>query len=108
MSKETKALREIVFEIGCEELPATNLADIFETAALEKTENPLLEKWKKAFTDNRIAFESAKVWATPRRLVFYVSGAAASQEKRDQLTRLMAKQEAFGADGKPTEKLLTI
>src|SRR5262245_14947507 len=52
MSAKEPKNKDLLFEIGCEELPATNLADIFETAALEKTENPLLEKWKKAFTDN--------------------------------------------------------
>ena len=65
--------KNLVFEIGSEELPATNLADIFETAAAEKSENPLLEKWKKIFKDNRISFGDAKVWATPRRLVFFLS-----------------------------------
>ena len=95
--------KELVFEIGAEELPATNLADIFENG-----ENPLLEKWKKAFLENRIAFEEAKVWATPRRLVFYLAGVVSLQEKRDQLTRLLSKQEAYDASGNPTEKFLTI
>jgi len=100
--------KELVFEIGSEELPATNLADIFETAAAEGGENPLLAKWKKLFTDNRIAFGEAKVWATPRRLVFHLTSVASLQEKRDQLTRLLSKQEAYDAGGKPTEKFLTI
>ncbi len=104
MAKNVPDLRELVFEIGSEELPATNLADIFESGG----ENPLLEKWKQVFVDNRIAFESAKVWATPRRLVFYLSGVAPSQGKRDQLTRLMAKQEAYDGEGKPAEKFLSI
>ncbi len=95
--------KDLVFEIGAEELPATNLADIFES-----DENPLLEKWKKAFLDNRIAFGEAKVWATPRRLVFYLTSVASLQEKRDQLTRLLSKQEAYDVSGSPTEKFLTI
>ena len=95
--------KELVFEIGAEELPATNLAGIFES-----DENPLLEKWKKAFLDNRIAFGEARVWATPRRLVFYLTSVVSLQEKRDQLTRLLSKQEAYDASGNPTEKFLTI
>ena len=101
-------LKNLVFEIGSEELPATNLADIFETAAAEKAENPLLEKWKKIFKDNRISFGDAKVWATPRRLVFFLSDVGASQEKKDVLTRVLMKSEAYDSNGKPTEKFLMI
>lgn len=108
MTKASDQPRELVFEIGSEELPATNLADVFETAALERTPNPLLEKWKQAFESNRIAFDKAAVWATPRRLVFYLTGVAPAQSKRDQLTRLLSKQEAYDAEGRPTEKFLTI
>ncbi len=105
MKKKTssESPRNLVFEIGTEELPATNLADIFETA-----ENVLKAKWKKIFQDNRIGFERAEVWATPRRLVFYLEGVAPSQTGRDQLTKLMTKGEAYGDDGKPSEKFLTI
>jgi len=112
---ENKKLKELVFEIGTEELPATNLADIFppeadppSAGASERTGNPLLEKWKKTFRDNRLSFVSANVWATPRRLVFILSGVAPFQEKHDQLTRVMTKSEAYGADDKATEKFLTI
>ena len=101
-------VKNLVFEIGSEELPATNLADIFESAAAEKTENVLKTKWKKTFEDNRIGFQRAEVWATPRRLVFYLEGVSPSQTPRDQLTKLMAQAEAYGADGQPAEKLLTI
>lgn len=114
--------QDIVFEIGTEELPATNLADIFSAgggsppeadppragASVEDFDNVLKAKWKKLFEDHRIAYESAEVWATPRRLVFFLKNAASSQSARDQFTKLMAQTEAFGADGKPTEKFLTI
>ena len=102
------SLKNLVFEIGSEELPATNLADIFESAAMEKTDNVLKVKWKKTFEDNRIGFQRAEVWATPRRLVFYLEGVAPSQAPRDQLTKLLAQAEAYGPDGKPGEKFLMI
>ncbi len=103
MAKVAEKTRDLVFEIGSEELPATNLADFFEG-----NENPLLEKWKKAVADNRLAFGEAKVWATPRRLVFHMTNVAPLQQKCDQLTRLLSKQEAYDTAGKPTEKFLTI
>ena len=101
--KQDKNLKNLIFEIGTEELPATNLADIFES-----TENSLKTKWKKIFQDHRISFERAEVWATPRRLVFYFEGISPSQTPRDQLTKLMTKTEAYGEDGKPSEKFLNI
>ena len=48
------------------------------------------------------------MWATPRRRVFHLSEVALSQEKHDLLTRVMTKSEAYDADGKATEKFLTI
>ena len=99
----TSLSKDIIFELGTEELPATNLADLFESP-----ENPLKAKWEKIFQDHRIAFESSEVWATPRRLVFYLKNVSSVQSARDQLTKLMAQSEAAGADGKPTEKFLTI
>ncbi len=103
-AKSVKATdASLLFEIGTEELPATNLADIYESA-----DSMLLLKWKEALLNNRIAIEGARVWATPRRLIFYAEKAALQQQKKDQLTKLMSKPEAYGADDRPTEKFLTI
>ena len=120
-SKEAVS-KDILFEIGTEELPATNLADIFESqpepvlpvakrqpgTVPEKRENPLETKLRQAFESHRICFESCRVWATPRRLVFWVAKAASSQTPKDNLIKLLSKQEAYGADGAPAEKLLMI
>lgn len=95
---------ELVFEIGCEELPATNLADIFESAG----ENALATKLKKSLEDARLGYTEAQVLATPRRLVFIVSGISDKQLAKDQLIKLIPKQESYDAAGQPTEKLLTI
>ncbi len=100
----TKIPKDVLFEIGTEELPATNLADLFESSG----ENILKQRAKKAFEDKRISFKNCSVWATPRRLVFYMEEAAPAQVPKETMTKLLSKEEAYGADGKPTEKLLMI
>src|SRR3989344_6784867 len=96
--------KDILFEIGTEELPATNLADLFEPPE----ENILIQRAKKAFEDKRISFKNCSVWATPRRLVFYLEEAAPAQAPKETMTKILSKEDAYGADGKPTEKLLMI
>jgi glycyl-tRNA synthetase beta chain len=95
--------QDILFEIGTEELPATMLADIFS-----QSENWLEARLKKVFEEKRVGFEKAAVYATPRRLVFFVEKAAARQSSHEQLIKLIPKSEAYSSDGRPTEKLLTI
>lgn len=105
--KNLKAPLDLLFEIGTEELPATNLADFLESSG-GSSENYFSEKLKKGLLEKRISFASCQAWATPRRLVFYVQGVAPHQEAKDQMIKVLSKEEAFGADGKPTEKFLTI
>ncbi|HTL70058.1 MAG TPA: glycine--tRNA ligase subunit beta [Candidatus Eisenbacteria bacterium] len=100
------ASADLLFEIGCEELPATNLADIFESAQGGVTS--LEEKLRKVLEERRLSFAECRVWATPRRLVFWVKELAPAQAAKDVMTKLLPKTESFGADGKPTEKLLAI
>jgi glycyl-tRNA synthetase beta chain len=107
MTKPQASLKGVLFEIGTEELPATNLADIFESVAPGGV-NPLAEKLAKILTEKRIAFGECRVWATPRRLVFHATSVAPAQAAKDVLTRLLPKEESFGPDGQPTEKLLMI
>ncbi len=100
---------DILFEIGTEELPATALADIFESAAISPSGNKetvLETKFKKAFEDARVAFSACEVFATPRRLVFFLQGAAEFQTAQENLLKGPSKQDAYGPDGQPTEKLL--
>ena len=54
MAAKSPATRDVLFEIGTEELPATNLADLFESPG----ENALVSRAKKAFEDKRISFKS--------------------------------------------------
>ncbi len=103
---KTVTVQDLLFEIGCEELPATTLADFFESSTAG--DNPFSEKLKKLLTEQRISFESCRVWATPRRLVFFVTNIASLQSARDQMTKILSKEEAYGTDGKPSEKFLNI
>ncbi len=100
----TKISKDILFEIGTEELPATNLADLFESAG----ENILEARAKRAFEDKRITFKNCSVWATPRRLVFYIEEAAPAQAPKETMIKILPKEEAYSADGEPAEKLLMI
>lgn len=104
MKKTVLIPRDVLLEIGSEELPATNLADIFQNNAV----NPLEAAARKVFEAHRVQIASLRVYATPRRLVFHATGVAAQQASRDILTRLLTRQESLDTDGKPTEKLLTI
>ncbi|MBI4432428.1 MAG: glycine--tRNA ligase subunit beta [Candidatus Omnitrophica bacterium] len=103
MKTPPKALENVLFEIGSEELPATNLADIFE-----QPDNVLELKLKKILESHRIQAGKVTVWATPRRIVAYLESVSAVQEAKEVMTRVLVKEEAYGADGKPSEKLLTI
>ncbi|MCG3176467.1 MAG: Glycine--tRNA ligase beta subunit [Candidatus Omnitrophica bacterium] len=95
---------EALLEIGSEELPATNLADLFENGAA----NPLEAAARKVYEAHRIGIDAIRVYATPRRLVFHATGVQPRQAAHDVLTRLLTRQESYDADGRPTEKLLTI
>ncbi len=97
-----------MFEIGTEELPATTLADIFEsplTSEDGEKENSLEKKLKKVFEDKRLSFKECRVWATPRRLVFLVREVAEAQLSKENLIKGPSKQDAFLNDGTPNEKL---
>ena len=96
-------MKDILFEIGTEELPATNLADIFESP-----ENILEARLKKILEEKRIRFQVLQVLATPRRIVYRITGVEETQEPKDLFVKILPKQEAFSADGVPTEKFLMI
>ncbi len=105
----TRSGDTLLFEIGTEELPATVLADLYESApvnALGERETMLTSRFKKALEEKRISYEKVFVWATPRRLVFWAHGVGARQIPKQNLIKGPAKQDAYAGDGQPTEKLL--
>lgn len=103
MKKKRAIAEAVLIEIGIEELPATNLADLFESG-----EKLVDARFQAVFAEKRLPFEKGKVYATPRRLVFHAEGVPCEQLPKEERVKLLAKQEAFDAVGKPTEKLLTI
>jgi len=100
--------KDVLFEIGTEELPATNLADIFETAAADKADTMLAARLKKALEEKRISFAACRAWATPRRLVFYAGDVSPRQAALETKTKVLPREEAYSADGKATDKFLLI
>lgn len=62
---------EVLFEIGVEELPAR---------FIDRAEKELYELTIRWLKEERIEFESAKSYATPRRLAIYIKGIAEKQQ----------------------------
>jgi len=106
MTRESTSSADVLFEIRSEELPATNLADFFESP--DRPENPIKSCLDRLLQEKRLACVSTQVWATPRRLVFFIQGIADKQTPKEDHIRLLVKAEAYGPDGKPSEKLLMI
>jgi glycyl-tRNA synthetase len=84
----------LVFEIGSEELPATDVS-----SALTQ----LRELAPKMLADARLAYNSIEVFATPRRQGFVVRDLAPHQSPLDIVVRGPALKAAFDKDGKPTK-----
>lgn len=85
--------KELLFEIGTEEIPAR-----FMPSALKQLE----EEAKKLFAENRISYHSLRAMGTPRRLVLHGVGF-------EEMTRAETKESkgpslavAFDSDGKAT------
>jgi glycyl-tRNA synthetase beta chain len=86
--------KELLFEIGTEEIPA---------GFLSKAVIDMEEIIRKSLSEKRIAFEGIKCLATPRRLVLYIADVA--QNQQDQTIEKMgpAKKAAFDVNGNPTK-----
>jgi glycyl-tRNA synthetase beta chain len=89
--------RDLLFEIGVEELPAGYIVP-----ALEQ-----LEAGAAAGLDElRLTHGPVRSSATPRRLALRVEAVADRQPDRDELVQGPAARVAWDADGKPTKALL--
>jgi glycyl-tRNA synthetase beta chain len=89
--------RDLLFEIGVEELPAG-----YVVAALEQLERgaaPML-------AELRLAHGAIRATGTPRRLVLMVAGVAERQPDVDEEVTGPAVKAAFDAEGRPTRALL--
>jgi glycyl-tRNA synthetase len=83
-----------VFEIGSEELPASDV-----TATLAQ----LRELAPKMLKDARLEYHSIEYFATPRRQGFLVRDLAPQQTPLDVMVRGPALKAAFDKDGRPTK-----
>jgi glycyl-tRNA synthetase len=83
-----------VFEIGTEELPASDVS-----AALDQ----LRELAPKMLKDARLACQSIEFYATPRRLSFVARELAPHQTPIEITVRGPATKAAFDKDGRPTK-----
>ena len=90
--KEEKA--DLLFEIGSEELPTTDL-----DKALEQLE-AAFEKW---LAENRLNYAELKVEGTPRRQSVLVKDLRTRQDDRSVELKGPPADRAFDADGKPTK-----
>lgn len=89
--------KELLFEIGVEEIPA---------GFLSKALIDMEEIISKSLQEKRIAFQGIRCLATPRRLTLSI--AAVSPKQEDQLSEKLgpAKKTAFDENGQPTKAAL--
>ncbi len=86
--------RELIFEIGVEEIPSAPLyAAIGQLAADAKT----------LLAAERLDFVTVDVFGSPRRLVLRVTDLAETQEDRTSRVKGPATKIAFDAEGNPTK-----
>jgi len=86
--------RELLLEIGTEELPA---------GYVPATVDQLAGSARAALEEARIGFKTVESQGTPRRLVLRVAGLAGKQEDLVQEQQGPAARVAFDEDGKPTK-----
>lgn len=90
-------MNNYLLEIGVEELPSR-----FVEMAIEQ----LKDKSEKLLRENKIAFESTSVYATPRRLSLIIKGIADKQEDSSKEVKGPSAKIAFDDDHNPTKPLL--
>ncbi len=86
--------RDLVFEIGTEELPAGSIP-VFLRALKENAISSLSKE--------RLNFKSVKTFGTPRRLILLVEELSETQEDLVEEIRGPARRVAFDAQGHPTQ-----
>jgi glycyl-tRNA synthetase beta chain len=93
---DSRAMPGLLFELGCEELPASQVRG----AARQLADN-IAARLKEA----GIEPGSPKVYSTPRRLIVGLSGLPERQPDQEKAARGPAVKAAFDAEGKPTKAL---
>lgn len=91
------AQKDLLFEIGCEDLPPMQIPGAL---------NDLSAAFTKATQDARISHGAIKTYATPRRLTLYVENVALWQRPDEQLKVGPPISAAFDPQGNPTPALM--
>ncbi len=85
--------KDLLFEIGTEEMPA---------GSMDQIRNDYLELAAKELAKYRLDFVCCDVFSTPRRLVLYVKGLAEKQADNKETVRGPAVSIAFDDQGNPS------
>lgn len=91
------ALRNVILEIGTEELPSRFLPE-----ALESLERLAVS----ALSDNRLGFKDVRTYATPRRLVLHIRELDETQSSSVSLLKGPPLASAYDSKGEPTRAAL--
>jgi glycyl-tRNA synthetase beta chain len=86
--------RDLVFEIGTEELPSKAVYTAIEQLQVAVP---------KAIDDARLEYDAVRVWASPRRIVVLVSALAEQQADAVHTHKGPTARAAFDAEGNPTK-----
>jgi len=87
-------VRDLVFEIGTEELPARSIPELLHL---------LKELSLSIFNSERLKFDEVETFGTPRRLILFVKGLSEDQEDLIEEIKGPARRVAFDANGLPTQ-----
>jgi len=86
--------KDLLFELGCEELPPKSLL---------KLSNALLNGIESGLKEANLDYASAHAYATPRRLAVIIKALNSSQPDKSVEKRGPAVQAAFAEDGTPSK-----
>ncbi|MFW5809003.1 MAG: glycine--tRNA ligase subunit beta [Halanaerobium sp.] len=86
--------KNLIFEIGTEEMPA---------ASMQRFREDYLKTAAAIFENNNLEYKEMNVYSTPRRLVLAVNDLAEKQEDQREIVRGPAVNIAFDDDGNPTK-----
>jgi glycyl-tRNA synthetase beta chain len=87
-------VRDLLVEIGTEELPPT---------ALQRLSEAFLEGFRDQLVQHHLEFTCIESFATPRRLALLVHSLAARQPDQETIRKGPALKAAYDADGQPTK-----
>ncbi len=89
--------QDLLFELGCEELPPKNLLTLSDA---------LLNKLLKGLDKAGLNYQDTKAYATPRRLAVLIKGLTSTQADKVVEKRGPAVKAAFTEDGSPSRAAL--